>query len=320
MTKEIGIAFFGCGQHAYQGHIKPMEDKPGVKILRVFDPKIEASYYHLIKSPPLISSVEEILLDENVHAVFICSPDKEHAKQLLECVKHGKHVFCEKPIVINLDDINFFTQALDIAKKNGLIVSSCHPRHFDPPFVWLKERLSDPDLVEENFGRITDFNFNFWYHEVTDPWKKKRSLLLDHFGHELHLYRFLFSPEHYQFSVTFVADNYDYYEVVGTGKEGMPNFRFTGYRSLPEKVYDETITIMGTKNALVIKTNKGEGIWLGAGDNFKIPKMDYDVRFDAVNQDFIDAIREGTPVYLSHRDMEINNISGVELITGGSYN
>ena len=53
----------------------------------------------------------------------------------------GIDFFIEKPLCIKKQDIEIISKSLELAKAKKLIVTSCHPRRFDPPFVWLKEKM-----------------------------------------------------------------------------------------------------------------------------------------------------------------------------------
>ena len=315
MKKQITVGIVGMGEHMLiNGHIKHLLQMPDVVITRWFDPNnsIDLSCFSNLKKQPERSSFEEILNDDRIGAIFIGSPDKYHAEQLLSCVKAGKHVFCEKPMALTMDERDVLREALFIANQKGLIVSSCHPRRFDPPFVWIKQGL-ETGVWKDKIGKVTDFIFDFWYHEVTDKWKKDRSLLKDHFGHEIDLYRFLFGSEH-PWEAVREFDGYDKYKVFGVSKDDdFPNFSFTGYRSLDEHVYQETVTIKGTKNAAVFQLNTGIGMWMKDGKQFNFPAIDYDARFRLINENFIKAVRGEEESYLTADDMLVNNISGIEL-------
>ncbi len=320
-NKPIRIGIVGLGEHMVRAHVKHLLEIEDVIIARYFDPgeKVDTSSFNDVAKKPIDSTFEEILNDESINVVFIGSPDKYHAVQMLRCIESGKHVFCEKPMVVTFDDKNVLQKALDLASVNNVVISSCHPRRFDHPFVWLKKQLSDERWVKEKFGTITDFNFDFWYHEVTDEWKKDRSLLKDHFGHEIDLYRFLFNNKNNWYAAM-IYDDYDKYKVVGKSESvEFPNFEFTGNRSLSEKVYQETVTIKGTKDAFVMQINSGVGFWMKNALTQEYPKLDYEDKFKIVNEDFINAVRGISKPYLTHEDMLINNISGVELVRTGNY-
>ena len=322
MNKQINVGIVGLGEHMVRAHIQHLLPMPGVQILRWFDPneKADVSCFTSLEKQPIRSKFREILNDEEINVVFIGSPDKYHAEQLLSCVQAGKSVFCEKPMITEMNDRILLEEVLDIAKQKELIVSSCHPRRFDPPFVWLKERLTeDKKWVEDKLGRITDFIFVFCYHEVTDEWKKNRSLLKDHFGHEIDLYRFLFGSTH-EWEAVKEFDWHDSYKVIGTSKdENFPNFTFTGYRTLKEKVYQETVTLKGTKDAVVMQLNTGKNVFMKDLSGGVFPKIDYEKRFKLVNEDFIRAVRGEGDSYLTHADMLVNNISSIELCSEDEY-
>lgn len=322
MTKQINVGIAGLGEHMVRAHIQHLLPMPGVQILKWFDPndKADTACFVRVEKPPIRSSFESILADHRINVVFIGSPDQYHAEQLLACVQANKSVFCEKPMAVTMDEREMLKEAFFIAKQNGLVISSCHPRRFDPPFVWLKEQLTkDKKWVEDKLGKVTDFIFDFWYHEVTDEWKKNRSLLKDHFGHEIDLYRFLFGTEH-EWEAVKEFDGHHGYKVFGGSKDkNFPFFTFTGYRSLKEKVYQETVTIKGTKDALIMQLNTGKCVFMKDLSAGVFPKIDYEERFKLVNENFINAVRGEDDSYLTHADMLVNNISSIELCAEDEY-
>ena len=46
----------------------------------------------------------QLLADREVDAVFLATPTTEHADQIVAALEAGKHVFCEKPTSLNLED------------------------------------------------------------------------------------------------------------------------------------------------------------------------------------------------------------------------
>ena len=47
---------------------------------------------------------KDIINNNDIDAVLICTPDHWHAKIAIEALRAGKHVYCEKPMVQNLSD------------------------------------------------------------------------------------------------------------------------------------------------------------------------------------------------------------------------
>jgi predicted dehydrogenase len=51
--------------------------------------------------PHCYTSLEEMAADPLIDAVYIASPNAFHATQSILCMKHGKHVLCEKAFASN---------------------------------------------------------------------------------------------------------------------------------------------------------------------------------------------------------------------------
>ncbi|MRG13071.1 Gfo/Idh/MocA family protein, partial [Escherichia coli] len=43
----------------------------------------------------------KLVADPNIDVVDICSPNFLHKEMAMEAIKHGKHVYCEKPLALN---------------------------------------------------------------------------------------------------------------------------------------------------------------------------------------------------------------------------
>ena len=42
--------------------------------------------------------LDDVLRDDAVDAVILCTPHRFHTDQIIAAAAHGKHVFCEKPL------------------------------------------------------------------------------------------------------------------------------------------------------------------------------------------------------------------------------
>ena len=61
------------------------------------------------------------LLASNIDAVIIASPNALHAEMCIEAAKEGKHIYCEKPMAITLDDCKKIRDAVQKADVKYLI-------------------------------------------------------------------------------------------------------------------------------------------------------------------------------------------------------
>lgn len=83
-------------------------------------------------------SRDELL--ERCDAVIVCTPNRTHKEIASEAANAGKHVFCEKPFAIGIDDA---TELLNAANAGGKIFQVGHNRRYAPVYTTLKKLLSD---------------------------------------------------------------------------------------------------------------------------------------------------------------------------------
>jgi 1,5-anhydro-D-fructose reductase (1,5-anhydro-D-mannitol-forming) len=69
------------------------------------------------------SDLGEALADPRVEAVYISTTNEKHLPQALAAVQAGKHVLCEKPLALMLDDAVAMVRA---AEKSGLVFATNH--------------------------------------------------------------------------------------------------------------------------------------------------------------------------------------------------
>src|SRR5262245_601520 len=55
------------------------------------------------KQPRVFTHLEDMLAAKDLDAVIVATPDHQHARQLIACLKAKKHVYCEKPFANRLD-------------------------------------------------------------------------------------------------------------------------------------------------------------------------------------------------------------------------
>lgn len=79
-------------------------------------------------------------LFDHCDAVLVCAPNKTHVEIATDAVNHEKHVFCEKPFAIGIEDAKAL---LDTANSGKGVFQVGHNRRFAPVYARLKELLGD---------------------------------------------------------------------------------------------------------------------------------------------------------------------------------
>ncbi|PLY16324.1 MAG: oxidoreductase [Sedimenticola sp.] len=100
-----------------------------------------------------VSDYEQILLRDDIDAVYIATPVGTHARIAMAALEHGKHVLCEKPLTATLDEARTLIAAFakkDVALFEGFMYQY-HTQH-----------QAVRDLIDE--GQVgTPFHFQAWF-------------------------------------------------------------------------------------------------------------------------------------------------------------
>jgi predicted dehydrogenase len=315
MAEQVQYAVIGCGDHALRGHIIPGDDVPELKLLGVYDPDA-ARMRAASDAKPIYAgftryeSEESLMADDRIDAVVICSPDRFHVPSLASAIEHGKHVLCDKPLASTLEDLRPLRRTLELAHARKLVVSSCHPRRFDPPYQWLKREVLTDQWV---FGDVQDLHLDFSYHKPTKQ-GLHAGLLSDHFNHEFDLLHFLFG--HAPAELHRLHDGQDRYLVNGMRDDGI-SFTFHGTRKLEQQHYREFVRLRFARGEVTLDCSTGQAVLHDHETGQRMlrhpGKTDYALRFRAVMANFAGAILGLTANYLTTKDLLANAESCVHL-------
>ena len=93
-----------------------------------------------------------ILLDDSIQAVLICSSTDTHADIAIEAIKANKHVFCEKPISQDLSKIKAVMEALS---KSTVKFQVGFNRRFDHNFEAVKNAVAEGKIGDVHIVKVT---------------------------------------------------------------------------------------------------------------------------------------------------------------------
>lgn len=74
-------------------------------------------------------SYEALLADAHVECVYVPLPNSLHCEWVIKALEAGKHVLCEKPLALNLDEA---TRMFAAAKANDVMLLEAFPYYFQP--------------------------------------------------------------------------------------------------------------------------------------------------------------------------------------------
>ncbi|HEX5807391.1 MAG TPA: inositol 2-dehydrogenase [Anaerolineales bacterium] len=127
---------------------------PGATVVTIADVDLAAAQE--LATRLHVRAVEEdyhaLLSDPTIDAVAICSSTDTHARITVEAAKAGKHIFCEKPIHLDLEKID---AALEAVEKAGVKLQIGFNRRFDPSFRKVREMVAEGKIGTPHIIRIT---------------------------------------------------------------------------------------------------------------------------------------------------------------------
>jgi len=135
----FNIALFGVGRIG-RIHGQNIHDHAQTNVYSIIDPYVEGREELSEKYGSKIQTLEEAMSDPNVHAVCICSATNTHVNLIEMAAEHGKAIFCEKPIDLDLAKVR---HCLKIVEENNSTLFIAFNRRYDAHFNELKTRLNN---------------------------------------------------------------------------------------------------------------------------------------------------------------------------------
>lgn len=107
---------------------------PGVALVAACSPDAaeRAHARDALGVPRVVERYEDLLADAAVQAVFIVTPNAIHPEQIVAALRAGKHVFCEKPLALDVEAC--LAVEAEAARHPGLKVMIGYVRRFDPSY------------------------------------------------------------------------------------------------------------------------------------------------------------------------------------------
>ncbi|MEJ7720082.1 MAG: Gfo/Idh/MocA family oxidoreductase [Ilumatobacteraceae bacterium] len=98
------------------------------------------------------ATVDELVEADGVDAVAICTSTDTHVEMIVRAAAAGRHVFCEKPIALDLDRID---AALHDVERAGVALHVGFNRRFDPAHRSVRDAIAKGEIGDVHLLRIT---------------------------------------------------------------------------------------------------------------------------------------------------------------------
>jgi predicted dehydrogenase len=158
-VSEVNVALLGAGAQG-QVLLDAMLRIPGLRFRAVCDVWTEYNQKRVVntlkKYKHEVSGYEDYreMLDKekDLHAVVVATPDFWHAPHAVDCLKAGKHVYCEKEMSNTLEGARSMVLA---ARETGKLLQIGHQRRSHPRYLHCYQKLLGEAKI---LGRIVTVN------------------------------------------------------------------------------------------------------------------------------------------------------------------
>jgi len=95
--------------------------------------------------PHAYGSYEELLADKNIDVIYNPLPNHLHAEWSIRAAEAGKHVLCEKPLALSLDEVDRVRAA---ARQNNVIIAEAFMYRHHPQTLKVLELIKQETIGE----------------------------------------------------------------------------------------------------------------------------------------------------------------------------
>jgi 1,5-anhydro-D-fructose reductase (1,5-anhydro-D-mannitol-forming) len=196
MGQALGWGLIGASTIAREWMIGAIRAQPGNQVLAVMssDPARARQYAKDNAIPKSYSSLDALLADADVGAVYISTTNELHKAQTLAAAAAGKHVLCEKPLALTVADAREMVAA---CAKAGVVMGTNHHLRNAGTHRKIRELIQSGAIGKPLFARV--------FHAVYLPphlqgWRLNKpeaggGVILDITVHDADTLRFLLDAE-----------------------------------------------------------------------------------------------------------------------------
>lgn len=151
-NKKIRIGLIGAGNIAQNAHIPAYLKQDDAELVAICDLKLdrakEVAEKYNIKH--VVGSIEELVAIDEVDAVSICTWNNAHAKAAIAAANAGKHVLCEKPMAMTVEEAEAMKEA---AEKNNIVFMMGFTNRYRSDSMVIKDIVDSGKLGEIYYAK-----------------------------------------------------------------------------------------------------------------------------------------------------------------------
>ncbi|SHK80717.1 Predicted dehydrogenase [Selenomonas ruminantium] len=160
--QELVISYIGNGKSTNRYHLPFALNRPEkIKVKTVYQRTLGKGSWTPVAGITYTDNLSEMLADQEIQAVIICTPVGSHKSLVEQVLKAGKHCVVEKPFALNLKDAE---DMFRLAEEKDLILECYQNRRFDSDFLTTQQVIESGRL-----GQLFEVNMNYDYYRPQVP-------------------------------------------------------------------------------------------------------------------------------------------------------
>ncbi len=153
MTKQrVGI--IGCGGIANNKHLPALKVLDYVEVVAfcdiIKDKAEKASIEYGVEGSLVFEDYEKMILECDLDAVHICTPNKSHSEITVKALEAGIHVMCEKPMAKTTEGAKAMVEA---AKRTGKVLTIGYQNRYREDSIFLNKACRNDELGDIYYAK-----------------------------------------------------------------------------------------------------------------------------------------------------------------------
>ena len=104
------------------------------------------------------TDIDEMASDPDIDAIYIGTPNSTHHDIAIKCLKHRRHVLCEKPMASNAREVG---EMVKTARENGVLLMEAMISTLCPNFVAARKCLAGMGTVLHYFASFCQYSSKY---------------------------------------------------------------------------------------------------------------------------------------------------------------
>ena len=196
--RRIRVGVIGTGEFVHACHLPGLQSHPEAEVVALC-----GSAYDRVRGiadrfniPDVHTDYLELCSREDIDAVTIATPNAFHSRQAHAAFQHGKHVFCEKPLAVDVREAQAMVSA---AQSSGKVHQVAFTFRNGYAVRELRHRIRRGDIGEPYYLRMQYDSWNGLLPDFKVGWREKQHLagggMLQDLGvHLFDIARFVLGP------------------------------------------------------------------------------------------------------------------------------